>query len=128
MSPRRISSKNRLASLTRARRGCVTRDPGLVLQIRPFEPGQLDEVREIEEAVDLIHLILGGAKPLSKPIQHRRGCGARDLDADHIAEPAAPKLGFHGLEEVVCVVGHLEVGVARDPEDGLLGDLHAGEQ
>ena len=52
----------------------------------------------------------------------------RDLNADHVAEPAAAQLDLDRLEQVLCVVGDLEVRVARDAEDCALGDLHAGEQ
>ena len=38
----------------------------------------------------------------------------RDLDAHRSTEPAAPQLELDGLEQVVRLVGDLEVGIARD--------------
>ena len=42
---------------------------------------------------------------------------SRDLDADDVAEAPPPQLELHGLEQVVRLVGDLEVGVAGDAED-----------
>ena len=52
-----------------------------------------------------------------------------DLQAYGRAEPAAHELALERLEQVlVAVLLHLEVGVAGDPEQVVLDDLHAGEQ
>ena len=45
-----------------------------------------------------------------------------------LAEAAAAQLGLDGLEQVVGLVGDLEVGVARDAEHAAVDDLHAREQ
>ena len=105
------------------------RRPRLVLEVGPVEPHELHQVGEVEEALDLVHLVVAWRRA-------RRGgdraspseADADDLDADHVAEAAAPELRLDRLEEIVGVVGHLEVGVARDAEERLLGDLHPGEE
>src|SRR4029077_14791735 len=51
-----------------------------------------------------------------------------DLDADDVAEAPAPQFVLYRLEEVVGLVGHFEIGVARDSERAALGDLHAEEE
>ena len=53
---------------------------------------------------------------------------ALDLDAHDLAEAAPAQLGLDRLEEVVGLVGDLEVGVARDAEDAVVEDLHAREE
>ena len=50
------------------------------------------------------------------------------LDAHDLAEAAAPQLVLDRPQQVVGLVGHREVGVARDPEDVVVDDLHAGEE
>ena len=51
-----------------------------------------------------------------------------DLDAHDLAEAAAAQLVLDRAHEVVGLVGDREVGVARDPEDRVVDDLHPGEQ
>ena len=53
---------------------------------------------------------------------------ARDLEPDHLAEAPAPELVLDGREQVVGLVGDVEVGVARHPEEAVGDDLHPGEQ
>ena len=128
MSLRRISSKNRAASSTRARRGWVTGTHGSSFRFGPVDPRQLHQVCEVEQSVDLVHLVRGCIEAVPEPLQHppRRRC--RHLDADHVTEPPTPELGLDRLEQVVGVVRDLEVGVTGDPEDRLLGNLHPGEE
>ena len=42
---------------------------------------------------------------------------ALDLEPHDLAEAPAAQLGLDGLQQVVGLVGDLEVGVARDAED-----------
>ena len=89
---------------------------------------QLVEVREVEQAVDLVDLV--GAAP--SPWQSRSSI-ACDVELEtstphDVAEAPAPQLELDRLEQVVGFVRDLEVGVARDPEDRALEDLHAGEE
>ena len=78
--------------------------------------------------MDLVDLIVLDAEPLLQPLQHRPRRRARDLEPDRVAEPPALQLLLDRLEQVVGVVRDLEVGVARDAEDGALDDLHPREE
>ena len=52
-----------------------------------------------------------------------------DLEPDRRAEPAPGQLALQRLQQVlVAVLLDLEVGVAGDPEQVVLDDLHAREQ
>ena len=102
--------------------------PRLRLQIGPVEPHELHQVGEVEEAFDLVDLVLADSEAFAQAIQHPRRRRCRHLDADDVAEATASELGLDRLEEVVGVVGHVEVGVARNPEQRALGDLHPGEE
>ena len=52
-----------------------------------------------------------------------------DLQPDRRAEPAPGQLPLQGLQQVlVAVLVDLELGVAGDPEQVVLDDLHAGEE
>ena len=115
-----------------ALRGCEPRrdrrDPRLELQLGPVERCELEELGEVERALDAIDLRLVGTESALQARDHlgrRRGA---HLDANHVTEAPAPELGLHGLEEVVRVVGDLEVRVARHAEDGALDDGHAREE
>ena len=104
------------------------RDPRLVLQVGPVETRQLHEVGEVEQALDLVDLVLLDVEALAQALQHPgRGRGG-DLDPDDVAEAPLSQLELDCLEEVVGVVGELEVGVPRDAEQRPLGDLHPREE
>ena len=102
--------------------------PRLVLQVGAVEARELHQVGEVEQALDLVHLVVADVEALPQAVQHPRRRRGRDLDPDDVAEAAAPELRLDRLEEIVGVVRHLEVGVARDPEQHPLGDLHPGEE
>ena len=51
-----------------------------------------------------------------------------DLDAHDLAEAPAAQLVLDRLKQVGGVVGHLEVRVAGDSEDVVVGDFHSREQ
>ena len=104
------------------------RDPRLVLQLGPVDARDLHQVGEVERPLDLVHLVLRHLETGDQTGAHRPRGGSRHLEPNGVAEAPAAELRLHGLEQVVGVVGELEVGVARDPEDGTLRDLHAGEQ
>ena len=98
------------------------RDPRLELELGPVERCEFEELGQVERALDAIDLRLVGTESALQARDHlgrRRGA---HLDANHVTEAPAPELGLHGLEEVVRVVGDLEVRVARHSEDGALDD------
>ena len=96
------------------------------------EAGQLHDlpqVVEVEQALDLVDLAL-------LDLERRRPASARSSwlipastsSAHDLAEAPPAQLGLDGLEQVVGLVGDLEVGVAGDAEDAVVDDLHAREQ
>ena len=104
------------------------RHPRLGLQVGPVEARELHQVGEVEQALDLVDLVVAHVEPLAKPVEHAARRRGRDLDPHDVAEAAAAELGLDGLEKVVGVVRHLEVGVTGDAEEHALGDLHPGEE
>ena len=103
-------------------------DPRLVLQLGTVDDGDLAEVGEVELALDLVHLIGVDTEAGHQPVEHCTGRRGGDLQPDHVAETAPAEFQLDGFEEVVRVVRHFEVGVARHPERRALGDLHPREQ
>ena len=86
---------------------------------------QVGEVEHPAYVVDVRVLDLeGGDQLVAQAWVH----AVVDLDADDLAEAPAAKLGLDRLEQVVGLVRHLEVSVARDAEDAAIDDLHAREQ
>ena len=128
MSPRRISEKNPSPPRAAARRAGVLGTHGSSFRSAPVERGELREVGEVEQPADRVHLLLAGAEPLHQPSEHPVRDRARHLEPDDVAEAAAAQLQLDRLEQVVGLVGDLEVGVARDAEDGALDDLHLREE
>ena len=53
---------------------------------------------------------------------------AVDLEAHDLAEAPPAQLGLDRAQQVVGLVGDVEVGVARDAEEAVVDDLHAGEE
>ena len=86
------------------------------------------QVGEVEQSRDQIDLVARDAEPALEPFQHPARDRARDLDADDVTEAPPAQLVLDRFEQVVGLVGDLEVGVAGDPECAALDDLHAGEQ
>ncbi len=104
------------------------RDPRLVLEVGPVDGHELLELREVEEAVDAVDL---GLVRLEAALQARDHLGGRrraHLDAHDVAEAPSAELALDRLEQVVGVVGDLEVGVARHAKDGSLEDLDTREE
>ena len=104
------------------------RYPRLILQLGAVERCELEELGEVERALDAIDLRLVRSEAALQARDHLGRRGRADLDADDVAEAAAAQLRLDGLEQVVGVVGDLEVGIARDPEHGTLDDLHTREE
>ena len=98
-----------------------------------LEGGQVerDELRQvglIEQALDLVHLIGTDSEAGHEPVAHRARGGARDLEPHDVAEAPLPQLRLDRLEQIVGVVGDLEVRVSRDAEERALRDLHPREE
>ena len=103
-------------------------DPCLVLQLRTIDRRDLAEIGQVELAFDLVHLIGLDAEAGHQSIEHRAGRRGRDLQPDDVSEAAATQLELDCLQQIVGVVRHLEVGIARDAEGRALGNLHPGEE
>ena len=93
--------------------------------------GQFDDLPQrahVEQPVDRVDLVvLHPQQPGQLVAQALRAAGA-DLDAHHLAKAPAAQLVLDRLQQVGGVVGDLQVGVAGDPEDVVVGDLHPREQ
>ena len=99
-----------------------------MLQLRAVDLGQLEELGEIERALDAIDLSLVRLETALEPSDHLGRRRRAHLDAHDVAEASAAKLGLNRFEKVGGVVGHLEVGIARHPEHCALDDVDAGEE
>ena len=111
-----------------ARRDGNRGNPRLGLELGPVDLRELQQLGEVERALDAVDLSLVCAEAALEPRDHLGGRGRAHLDPHDVAEAPASQLRLDGLEEVVGVVGDLEVGVARHAEDRALDDVHAGEE
>ena len=102
--------------------------PRIVLQIGPVELVELAEIGEVEQPVERIDQLVGDAQPLLQLLEHRLRHRLRHLEPRHLAEPRAAELELDGLEQVVRLVGDLEIAVARHAEERPLEDLHPREE
>ena len=92
------------------------RDPGLELQLRPVEADELPQLGQVEGALDAIDLRFVRAQTLLEACHHLGRRGRAHLHAHDVSEASTPELALDGFEEIVRIVGDLEVRVARDPE------------
>ena len=103
--------------LDRVPRGARDRNPGLVLEIGSIELVQLAEIGEVELALQRVEELVRDAQTLLQLLSHRLGHRRRHLESRHLAEARAAELELDRLEQVVGLVGHLEVAVTRDAEE-----------
>ena len=108
----------------------MTGSPRLALQVRPVE---VDEVAQSPVRSSMPRTSYASSSPRPSPRsriarvvgRHR----ALDLEADGLAEAPPPELLLDRHQQVVgLVLLDREVGVAGDPEQVVLDDLHAAEQ
>ena len=128
MSARRISSKMSAPVLEQREPRLRHRPPGLLLERRPVELGDLHQVCEVEQAVDGIDLVVAHAEARLQAVEHLLGHRLRDLHADRSAESPPPELELDRFEQVVGLVRDLEVGIPRDSERRALDDFHLREE
>ena len=93
-----------------------------------LQAGDLPQVAEVEHALDVVDLDLVDVEPIDQPAAERRIHAGADLEPHDLAEAPAPEFVLDGLEEIVGLVGDLEVGIASDPEQVVADDFHAREQ
>jgi hypothetical protein len=99
-------------------------DPVVDLQVRPVELRQLRDISEVKRAVGRVDELVSDVQTLLQPFAHRTRHRRGHLDTGDLAEPPAAQLELDCLEQVVGLVGDLEVGVAGDAERAALEDLH----
>ena len=105
------------------------RRPGHGLEIGPVELGDRPQSGQVEHAADVVAVGLGQTQAALQQGAGRRRHRALDLEPDGRPEAAAAELLLDGEQQVVrLVLLDLEVGVAGDPEEVVLLDLHAREQ
>ena len=105
------------------------RRPGLVAQLGVAgDVGDVAEVAEVDQAVDVVDLALLEPQRVDQLLAQLRVHPGRDLEPHDLAEAAAADLVLDRLQEVVGLVGDVEVGVAGDPEVAVVDDLGAGEE
>ena len=105
------------------------RRPRLVAQVpEAVDAGDAEQVLEVEQAVDLEQLALVDVERAHERLAQAMAHPGADLDAHDLAEAPPAQLRLDGAQQVVGLVVDREVGVARDPEDVAVDDLHAREQ
>ena len=105
------------------------RRPRRVAQLaEPAHPVDLPQRARVEQAVDLVDLARLEVERVRQQLAHALVRADADLQPDRLAEAPAAQLRLDGLQEVVGLVGDLEVGVAGDAEDRVTVDLHPGEE
>ena len=99
------------------------------MQIGPVETVDGPQASEAERTGEPVDVVRAEPELLGQAVDRGLGGPRVDLEADHGQEPAAAELLLEGEEQVVGrVVVESQVGVAGDPEDAGLADLHAREQ
>ena len=96
--------------------------------VEPLQAGDLHEVVEVQQALERVDLRLLHGERLAELVAQRGAHARVDLEPHDLAEPAPAQLLLDGLQEVVGLVGDLEVRVARHAEDPVVDDLHAREE
>ena len=127
--PDRAEHVGRLVVVERHEPARHDRRPARRLQVLPIEVRELGDAGEVEHPADLVAVVLREADAAQEDVPGRGRHRALDLEADGLAEAAPAKLLLDGEQEVVrLVLLDRQVGVAGDPEEVRLEDLHAAEQ
>ena len=110
-----------------ARRG--DRRPGHGLEVRPVEVGDGEQPGQVEHPADLVAVVLAKTESTTEQRLRRGRHRPLDLEPHGRAEASTAELLLDREEQVVgLVLLDLEVGVARDPEEVVLLDLHPVEE
>ena len=109
--------------------GLGLRRPRLVLQLGTIEAVQPPQPTEAQGAVGDVDVGVAELELTAEELEHLVAHLPVDLEPDDAPELRTPAQDeLHRLEEVLGVVGQLEVGVTRDSE-GVVGDgLHTWEE
>ena len=131
MSPARMAAKTSAGSSSSGgtSRGGVTGVHGACAELRDVEVGDPVQRREIEHPGDLVAVLGLETEAAQQEVAGRGRHRPFDLEAHGLAEAPTAKLLLDGHQKVVgFVLLDREVGVAGDPEQVGVDDLHAGEQ
>ena len=113
----------------RSKRRVRDRCPSRLAQLGvTFDPSQLPEVAEIEQPFDVVDLDLVDPEPVDQPAAQGRIHPRADFEAHDFAKAPAPQLILDRLQQVIGLIGYLEVRVPGDAEQVVADDLHPGEQ
>ena len=122
-----LRARHRFARRLQARLG--DRGPRLVAQVgETRHVHHVPEVVEVEQPLDLEQLALLDLQRVHQRLAQAPAHAGADLDPDDLAEAPPAQLLLDRPQQVVGVVVDGEVGVARDPEDVDVDDLHAREE
>ena len=86
------------------------------------------EVLEVEQPVDVVDVRLVDGEGADQRLAQLLAHPGAHLEPHDLAEAAPAQLLLDRAQQIVRLVGHLEVGVARDAEGVVVDDLHAREQ
>ncbi len=93
--------------------------------------GEFDDLPQrahVEQPVHGVDLVVLHAQQAGEGVAELARAPGAHLHPHDLAEAPAAQLVLDRLEQVGGVVGDLEVGVAGDAEDVVVGDLHAREE
>ena len=104
------------------------REPGVELQVGPVDPDELLEIDKGNQTLAQVDLAVGDTEPAPQMLEHAGRDRAGDLEADDVAEAAPAHFQLDRLEQIVRLVGDLEVRVSGDAKGAALDGLHIREE
>ena len=109
--------------------GALTGVHGSLAQLlEALEAVDLPQVGQVEQPLDVDHLVLLDLELLDQELAQVAVDRGVHLQPHDLAEAALAQLVLHRAQQVVGLVGDLEVGVAGHAEEGVAQQLHPGEQ
>ena len=124
--PDRGEDVGRLVLVGREETGRHDRRPGRQLEVGTIELGDRPQAGEVEHPADLVAVLLVQSDPIEQDLPGRRRHAPLDLEPDGLTEATPTKLLLDRQEQVAgLVLLDRQVGVAGDPEEVGVGDLHA---
>ncbi|CAB5034842.1 unannotated protein [freshwater metagenome] len=89
---------------------------------------QLPEVGHVEQPRNGVDLTFLNHQRLDQLLADCRADSSFQLQPHYLAERPLPQLGFDRLEQVVGLVGDVEIGVACNAEATVIDHFHLGEE
>ena len=97
-----------------------------VVQARPVDAGE--HARQVHRAVHLVGVLLGQFELLQQILDQVAGAVVGHFQAHFVTVATGQQLALQRAGQILHVLVHFQVGVARYPELVAAGGLHAGEQ